>query len=112
MITLFIFYLHTVAAVTIFTKRWQEAGWGDGLLAVGFLVLIFAVGWSMATFIMKFLIDEKGFGFWLDRDTLALVLLTVMEAMFYSVQLRRKKKRDQLSGAGNPGEPPAGSTQE
>ena len=93
MITLFIFYIHTIAAVAIFTKRWQESGWGDGVLGVGFLVLIFSVGWSISTFLLKLVIDEKGFGVWFDRDTLSLLLLTVMESIFFYAQMRRKKKR-------------------
>ena len=92
MITLFIFYIHTIAAVAIFTKRWQESGWGDGIIGVGFLALIFSVGWSISTFLLKLVIDEKGFGIWLDRDTLSLLLLTVMESVFFYTQMKRKKK--------------------
>jgi len=90
MITLFIFYIHTIAAVTFFTKRWQEANWKEGLLAVGFLVLVFSVGWTMSTFLVGLMIGEKGFGVWLDRDTLSLVLLTVMETVFYYAQIKKK----------------------
>src|ERR1043166_4207431 len=93
MITLFIFYLHTIAAVTFYTKRWQEANWKEGLLAVGFFVLIFSVGWTMSTFLVGLIIAEKGFGLWLDRDTLSLALLTVMESAFYYTQLKKKRKR-------------------
>ena len=92
MITLFIFYLHTVAAVALFTKRWQEADVKEGLLGVGFLALIFSVGWSISAFIMQFLVAKEGFALWLDRDALSLVLLTVMETVFYYVQVRRKRK--------------------
>lgn len=91
MITLFIFYLHLIAAVTLYTKRWQESGWKEGVLAVGFLALIFSVGWSISTFIMKLLVSEKGVGVWMDRDTLSLMLLLLMELALYSMQLRRKK---------------------
>ena len=91
MITLLIFYLHTIAAVTFYTKRWQEANWKEGLLAVGFFVLIFSVGWTMSAFLVGLLIGEKGFGTWLDRDTLSLLLLTVMESAFYYTQLKRKR---------------------
>ena len=98
MLTLFIFYLHTVAAAAFYTKRWQEADWKEGLLAVGFLLLVFGVGWSMSTFIVKLLINEKGFGFWLDRDALSLLLLTVMEGGFYWAQLRRKKRKAVVAG--------------
>jgi hypothetical protein len=93
MITLFVFYVHTIAAVTIFTRRWQESGWGDGILGVGFLALIFSVGWSITTFFLKIVIDEKGFGVWLDRDALSLLLLAVMEAVFFYVQMKRKQKK-------------------
>lgn len=95
MITLFIFYVHVVAAVVLFTKRWQEGDWKEGLLAVGFLVLVFSVGWSITTFILKVFIDEKGFGVWFDRDAMSLVLLLVMESVFFSYQLRRKKRKIQ-----------------
>ena len=91
MITLFIFYAHVIAAVTLYTKRWQEANWKEGLLAVGFLLLVFSVGWSISTFIMKLLVGEKGFAVWLDRDTLSLLLLAVMECTFFSIQIRRRR---------------------
>jgi hypothetical protein len=90
MITLFVFYIHVVAAVAIFTKRWQEANWKEGLLSVGFLVLIFSVGWSISTVIMKLFIGPKGFGVWLDRDAMSLLLLTLLESLFFTLQIRRK----------------------
>lgn len=93
MITLFIFYIHTIAAVALYTSRWQEADWKEGLLAVGFLVLIFSVGWTMSTFLVGLFIAEKGFGTWLDRDTSSLLLLTVMESAFFLTYLRRKRRR-------------------
>ncbi|HGJ65368.1 TPA: hypothetical protein ENS27_08270 [bacterium] len=68
----------------------------EGFLGVLFLVLIFSVGWSISTFIMKIFVDEKGFGIWLDRDALSLVLLTVLEFLFFLFQVRRKE-----SGVGN-----------
>lgn len=92
MVTLFVFYIHVVAAITIFTKRWQEDGLKEGFLGVLFLFLIFSVGWSISTFIMKIFVDEKGFGIWLDRDALSLVLLTVLEFLFFLFQVRRKGK--------------------
>ncbi|HMD14333.1 MAG TPA: hypothetical protein VKI62_06890 [Bacteroidota bacterium] len=93
MITLFIFYAHTVGAVILFTKRWQESDWKEGLLAVGFLFIIFSVGWSIATFIIKLLVTGKGLAVWLDRDTLSLLLLTAMESLFFYIQMKRKKRK-------------------
>jgi hypothetical protein len=97
MITLFVFYIHVIAAAVLFTKRWQEGDWKEGLLAVGFLALIFGVGWSMSTFLLKLFMDEKGFGIWFDRDTISLVLLLIMESIFFSIQLRRKRKKMKLA---------------
>lgn len=94
MITLLIFYLHVVAAVILYTKRWQETDWKEGLLAVGFLFIIFSVGWSISTFIMKLLVSEKGFAVWLDRDALSLLLLAVMESSFFSIQMKRKRRKN------------------
>jgi len=93
-ITLLIFYLHVVAAVILYTKRWQETDWKEGLLAVGFLFIIFSVGWSISTFIMKLLVSEKGFAVWLDRDALSLLLLAVMESSFFSIQMKRKRRKN------------------
>ncbi len=90
MITLFIFYLHTVAAVTLFTATWQEEGLKGGLAAVGFLALIFTVGWPMATIILTLFVPPGGMGPWLDRDTLSLILLTAVEATGYYLYLGRK----------------------
>lgn len=97
MITLFIFYLHLIAGVAIFTKRWQEEGLKEGFLGVGFLALIFSVGWSITTFVMQLLIDQRGFGPLLDRDTLALLLLVVVESVFFSYQLRKKRRKIQAA---------------
>lgn len=92
MVTLFVFYIHVVAAAGIFTKRWQESGLKEGFLSVGFLILIFSVGWSISTFILKLFIDEKGFGVWLDRDALSLLLLVMMEFLFFYIQLKKSRK--------------------
>ena len=92
MITLFVFYIHVIAAVAVYTKLWQESDWKEGLLAVGFVILIFGVGWSMSTFILRLFMNEKGFGLWLDRDALSLLLLALMEGVFYYLQIRMKRK--------------------
>ena len=103
MIALFVFYGHVVAAAALFTKRWQEEGVTEGILAVVFLALIFSVGWSMSTFILKLFVDEAGFDVWLDRDALSLLLLAVMEVIFFYAQMMRKKRRE-MSVDHDPGE--------
>ena len=92
MAPLFVFYIHTVIAAAAFTKRWQDGTWWEGLLAVGFVVLIFSVGWSITTIVARLLMDPPGFGQWFDRDAFALVLLTVIEGVFYGLQTKWKKR--------------------
>lgn len=92
MIVLCIFYLHVVAAAYVFTKRWQEANTKEALLAVGFMTLVFFVGWSVATFILQLFVVQEGLGKWFDRDTMALTLLTVMEVILYSMYLQRRRR--------------------
>jgi drug/metabolite transporter (DMT)-like permease len=88
MITLFVFFVHVVAFAAIFTKRWQEEGVGEGMLGLVFALLIFFVGWSMASFIIKFIMQPEGFGKWFDRDAASLLLLTVAEGIFYYFYFR------------------------
>lgn len=99
MVPLFVFYIHTVAAATSFTRRWQDGGWGEGLLGVAFIALIFSVGWSITTVIAHAVMEQQGFGRWFDRDAFALALLTVIEATVFFVQTRRKRRKN-LAAAG------------
>lgn len=91
MITLFIFYVHAIAAATIFTAYWQDEGLKGGLVAVGFLGLIFSAGWPMATILLKLFVPQAGVAPWLDRDTLSLILLSLAEATGYWLYLGRKR---------------------
>jgi hypothetical protein len=93
MIAVIIFYIHIIVAVAILTKRWQESGTADSLLAVGFMVLIFGVGWSVSTVFLKFLFEKKGLAVWFDRDAMSLVLLTLMEAVFYWAYYKRESRK-------------------
>lgn len=94
MIALIIFYLHIVGFTAGFTKEYQHEGLSAGFLNLGFMVLIFAVGWSISSMVLRYVIDPEGFGIWLNRDTLSLVLLSIGEAIFYYFYFRdavRKK---------------------
>ncbi|MFZ4620605.1 MAG: hypothetical protein ACOYNS_08600 [Bacteroidota bacterium] len=83
MIPLIIFYLHIVGITIAFTAEYQKEDLSAGLLSVGFVVLIFSVGWSISSFVLKYLIGEAGFGMWMNRDSLSLLLLTIAEGLFY-----------------------------
>lgn len=89
MIPLIVFYLHIVAIAGVYTRRWQEEGLAEGFLAVFFMSLIFFVGWSMASFIVKMVMPAGGLGQVFDNDATALTLLTCAEAVFYYFYFRR-----------------------
>ena len=92
MVELLVFYVHIVAVIAMFTKRRQEEGLSEGFLVVFFMVLIFFVGWSITSFLMKLLMEKEGFGMFLDRDASSLLLLTVGESVLYYFYLRDEKK--------------------
>ncbi len=95
MIPLIVFYLHIMAFVAVFTKRYQAEGVGEGFLAVFFMGLIFFVGWAMASFIMKLLMPLEGLATWFDRDAASLFLLTTAEGILYYFYFREDEKDDQ-----------------
>jgi hypothetical protein len=106
MIELLVFYIHIVAVATMFTKRWQEENLSEGFLVVFFMVLIFFVGWSITTFLMKLLMEKEGLGMFFDRDAASLLLLTICETVLYYFYLRDEKPdptsaEDTFTNSGN-----------
>lgn len=93
MIPLIIFYLHIIGITFSFTSEYQKESLSAGFLSVGFVVLIFSVGWSISSFFLKYLIGEAGFGLWLNRDSLSLLLLTVAEVLFYFFYFNESAKQ-------------------
>lgn len=83
MITAFIFFLHIIFMLVIFTKKWQEDGLSSGFINLGLIGVLFAVGWTLSGTIAKLVMEQKGFGIYYDRDTFSLTLLTVAEYFFY-----------------------------
>lgn len=91
MIPLVVFYAHIVGFSYAFTREYQREGLSAGFLTVGFLVLIFSVGWSISSFAFKNIIGEAGFGHWLNRDALSLLALSVGEGLLYYIYFRNEK---------------------
>ncbi|MBS4027920.1 MAG: hypothetical protein KGZ58_04700 [Ignavibacteriales bacterium] len=88
MIDLLVFYLHTIACVYGFTKYWQEDGVIGGLLSVGFIAIIFSIGWAISAFLISYILPPQGFAIWLNRDTISLALVTLGESIFYYQYLK------------------------
>src|SRR5574338_1462145 len=88
MISAFIFFLHLIFALVIFTKKWQSENFKSGILNLGLIGVLFAVGWSITGIIAKIVMEEKGLGLYFDRDTFSLTLLTIGEYFFYRIYYR------------------------
>jgi hypothetical protein len=83
MISGLIFAIHIVFMIFIFTKKWQEENLSYAFLNVGLIIILFTVGWSVSGMLLKIFIDPEGFSLELNRDTLSLILLTIVEYFFY-----------------------------
>ncbi len=122
MVAAAIFLLHFVAAVYAFLTYRKES-LGEGFLAVGFMLIIFAVGWTVATMLTNLLFTPEWFVKWyyqpleshvwylvrkeLNRDTISLVILTAGEAAFYWVFLGVGRTKQTPPGPTDPGLPKA-----
>ena len=107
----FIFFLHVCAVMYAFITRRRAGGMSEGLLAVAFLGIVFAVGWTIATVLTNLLFTPEFFIKWyyhqtdsqflrtlrkeLNRDTISLLLLTFGEVGFYYVFLRASDEKSQ-----------------
>ncbi len=83
MISAFIFFIHFIFSLIIYTKKWQEDGIASALLNIGLILILFAVGWSITSMIAKLILEPQGLGLYFDRDTFSLTLLTLIEFVFY-----------------------------
>jgi hypothetical protein len=97
MIPVLVFYAHVVGVAALFTKRWQEEGLVEGILAVAFMSLIFFVGWAMSSFVLKLFMAPKGLGIFLNRDAASLLVLTVGESVLYYFYFRDEGEQNKPS---------------
>lgn len=98
MISAFILGLHFFAIIYAFLRYKKEA-LSEGILAVAFIVIVFAVGWTIATILTNLLFTPEWFISWywqpidsffwrivrkeFNRDTISLLILTGGEIAFY-----------------------------
>ncbi len=69
----------------IFTWKWQSDGTSSAFLNLGLILILFAVGWTITGVVAKLLMEPEGLGFYYDRDTFSLTLLTIAEFFFYKI---------------------------
>lgn len=90
MIIAFLFYVHIIFGLYVFTKRWQDEGLGAAFLILIFVGIIFSVGWTLSSFFTSLIFPPQGFGKFYNRDTISLTILTILEFFFYNNYFRKK----------------------
>jgi len=110
MITVIIFYLHTIFAMYVFGKSYQSDGLMQAVLNLAFIIILFTVGWTVSDFFTGLIISDAGYeinlpinalihgllkltGFYkpisydvikiIPKDTISLILASVVEYYFY-----------------------------
>lgn len=115
MVAFFILSIHIIAAFYAFFHQKKREGWGEGLLAVGFMGIIFAVGWTISTMLTNLLFTPEAFIKWyyaetsslfmqtlrkeFNRDTIALLFLVAGEVIFYYLYLGKGKEEEEKEAA-------------
>lgn len=99
MIAVFIFYIHVVFLIYVFTKDYLEDGFLAAFLSAVFIVIIFSVGWTLSEFIMAIFMEPEGLGLLFPRAAFSLVLLTVIEVIFYKFYFSKKSAKVTQSAA-------------
>ncbi len=115
MIDVTIFFGHTIFAVYAFVRSFQTDGLLQAILNVTFIIVLFAVGWTISDLVVGLVIPasgysipnpgnpflfvvlkmtgfftpgNSGYGILAPKDTISLILLTIMEIFFYKFYFR------------------------
>ncbi len=125
MVAFFIFLLHGVAFLYAFVSRKKVGGLSEGFLALAFMGIVFAVGWTISTMLTNLLFTPEFFIRWyyqhtdsyflrilrqeISRDTISLLFLTFGELGFYYLYLAGETQKQDDGTASSGEEPGAGS---
>ncbi len=117
MIAAGILILHLALAVYVGYRERREGASGV-VLGVTMVILLFAIGWTLSTFLVRLVWPEAGIGLLIDNwgdtptkrflyrevtaDSASLVLLTLGEAFFYSWYLRKERESRDEPAEGGP----------
>jgi formate hydrogenlyase subunit 3/multisubunit Na+/H+ antiporter MnhD subunit len=97
MITALIFSAHLVFIAVIFTKKWQDESLTSAFINLALIIVLFAVGWSISTSVVKLVIDSKGFGLQFDADAISLTILAIAEYFFYRFYYKEDKDNARIT---------------
>ncbi len=90
MISALIFCGHLFFVLYIFTKKWQDESLSSAFINLSLIIILFSVGWSVTTSVVKIFFESKGFGLHFDADTISLTILSIVEYFFYRFYYREK----------------------
>ena len=83
MISALIFCGHLIFITYIFTKKWQVESLSSAFTNAALIIILFTIGWSITVMIGKLIMEKEGLGLYFDRDTFSLLLLSIIEFLFY-----------------------------
>jgi hypothetical protein len=115
MIIAVIYFLHVIFAAYAFCKSYQSEGWLQAFLNLGFIITLFAVSLTVCELIVGIFIPDSGYniqlpensvvvfflkisGFYAQqgttvtltpKDSITLVLVTVLEFFFYRFYFKK-----------------------
>ncbi len=85
MVSAIIFAAHLIFACVIFTKKWQDESISTAFINLALIIILFAVGWSITTSLVKIFFEPKGLGLYFNGDDIALTMLAIIEFIFYKI---------------------------
>ena len=83
MIAVFIFYMHVVFIAYAFTRNYIDDGLTRAILSSIFVIVLFSVGWTLCEFVLGYFMESKGLSLMFPRAAFSLMLLTLIEIVFY-----------------------------
>jgi hypothetical protein len=119
LIPVIIFFGHTIFAVYIFARSYQDEGTMQAFLNIAFIIILFAVGWTVTDFFTGFILPAEGWkipipgnnfimgllkltGFYIPvdgniarlapKDSISLILLSIVEYYFYKFFFGKTKE--------------------
>jgi hypothetical protein len=91
MVSAIIFSAHLMFVIFIFTKKWQHESLSSAFINLALVIILFSVGWSISTTIVKIFFESKGLGLYFNADDISLTLLSIVEYFFYRFYYREDK---------------------
>ncbi|MCL5267519.1 MAG: hypothetical protein M1469_05385 [Bacteroidetes bacterium] len=94
MIPVLIFWIHITGGVYLFAKTYYKESLAEAFLTLGFAAIVFTAGWTLSSFLIHLIFGPKGLSVILNSDSLSLILLTLLEAVFYKMWFAKSKHHE------------------